>query len=339
MGRPAANSGESVDSPTGIPLFWVVLTIHLTPDDLGRIRFAAAPAPILESVLMLFELRQPRGAPVAATDWPHRVRAEFPESARPLWHLVPNHKIALYFDVLTPDADEGFHLVRHMSRSVLNADLTRLAAQNIGPIPFWLRQFADGDEQVRRTFDRALRDFHGRFVGPEWSGVTNRFHDDVTQRTSVLREHGVATMLNSLSPDMWLDGLTLLGRYPRDRTVRLEGQGLVLVPSAYWTGYPLITWDPQEHSRYVLIYPARAAETDAQSALDALLGGTRAAVLRALHRPHTTSGLAASLRISIASASKHASTLRHAGLVASSRNGPAIEHRITHLGLSLLQRQ
>lgn len=323
----------------GVSLFWIVLTIELTPEDLGRIRFATAPAPILESVLMLFELRQRQTVPVEPTDWRNRVRAEFPESARPLWHLVPNRRIALYFDVLTPDADEGFALVRHMPRSVLNADLARLSAQNIGPIPVWLRQFADGDQQIRRAFDRALRDFHGRFVGPEWTGVTGRFHDDVTHRTAILREHGVARMLDSLSPDLWLDGLTLRGRYPRERTVRLAGQGLVLVPSARWTGHPLLTWDPQEHSRYVLIYPARAVAADTQSALDALLGGTRAAVLRALHRPHTTSGLAENLRISLASASKHATTLRKAGLVASSRNGPAIEHRITRLGLSLLQRQ
>src|SRR5690242_2031474 len=96
MGPRAANSGDSVDSPARMPLFWVVLTIHLTPDDLGRIRFATAPAPILESVLMLFELRQRRSVPVGATDWRHRVRTEFPESARPLWHLAPNRKIALY---------------------------------------------------------------------------------------------------------------------------------------------------------------------------------------------------------------------------------------------------
>jgi hypothetical protein len=35
-----------------------VLTIELGAADLGRVRFAAAPAPLLETVLMLFELRQ-----------------------------------------------------------------------------------------------------------------------------------------------------------------------------------------------------------------------------------------------------------------------------------------
>lgn len=36
-----------------------MLRVELDAEDLGRIRFAQEPAPVLENLLMLFELRQP----------------------------------------------------------------------------------------------------------------------------------------------------------------------------------------------------------------------------------------------------------------------------------------
>jgi hypothetical protein len=75
------------------------------------------------------------------------------------------------------------------------------------------------------------------------------------------------------------------------------------MPSAFWTGHPLITWDPQDKARYVLIYPARlapayafergASHHQAEDPLAMLLGTTRAAVLCALRQPRTTTTLAA----------------------------------------------
>jgi DNA-binding transcriptional ArsR family regulator len=176
--------------------------------------------------------------------------------------------------------------------------------------------------------------------------VTARFHRDVAERTALMRRHGVLAMLSTLSPDLRLRGLTLEGRYPWDRRVRPVGQGLVLMPSAFWTGYPLITWDPQDGCRCVLIYPARRSPSQglgsgtgshpAEDPLATLLGATRAAVLRALCQPHTTTTLARQVEISPASASSHAATLRGAGLIASERHGQTVIHRISDLGSALL---
>ena len=67
-----------------------------------------------------------------------------------------------------------------------------------------------------------------------------------------------------------------------------------------------------------------------------LLGRTRAAILRALTEPRTTTGLARTLEVSGASASEHARTLRRAGLITTRRTGKAVTHLITPLGLRLL---
>jgi DNA-binding transcriptional ArsR family regulator len=320
-----------------------VLRINLGVEDLGRIRFGAAPAPILEMVLMLFELRQrPLLAGGGEGNWRGTVRSAFPATARPLLQLVPSRRRALYLDVLTTDADEAFHLVRDTPRSVHANNLSRIEHMKVAPTPLWLRRYMDGDTEILQALDRALRAFHNTCLAPRWPLVTKLFHHDVAHHTTTFRQHGITAVLNSLSPDLRLNGHTLEGRYPWDREVRLEGQGLVLVPSAFWTGYPLITWDPQDQSRYVLIYPAHRdadQKPGSASALERVLGQTRTAVLRCLWQPRTTGGIARSARISLSSASEQATSLREAGLITSRRHGQAVEHRLTNLGRSLLGEQ
>jgi DNA-binding transcriptional ArsR family regulator len=98
----------------------------------------------------------------------------------------------------------------------------------------------------------------------------------------------------------------------------------------------------------VLIYPAgadpattpRSAPTEAAvpDGLADLLGQTRAAVLVALAGGSTTGELARKLRISPAGASQHATVLRRAGLILSTRRGNSVLHTLTPLGSALLNR-
>jgi DNA-binding transcriptional ArsR family regulator len=322
-----------------------MLRVHLGAEDLGRIRFADAPAPVLESVLMLFELRnrpqtqQARGP----ADWRTTLRTAFPAESRPLLNLAPTRHSVLFLDVLTPDAEQAFQLVRDTSEAVHAGNLERIARMKSVPIPPWLYRYAQGDVKVLDRIDQALRAFHSTCVAPMWSGATSRFHDDITRRMTTVRRFGVAALLSTLNPEMRLNGLTLECRYPFEREVRLNGRGLTLMPSAFWSGRPLLTWDPQDQNRHVLIYPASSGHPGddadgARDALAALLGPTRAAVLRALRgKSTTTSGIAREVGISLPSASEHTATLRGAGLITSQRQGQAMQHHLTHLGHALLQ--
>nr|BFE72548.1 hypothetical protein GCM10020092_058490 [Actinoplanes digitatis] len=78
--------------------------------------------------------------------------------------------------------------------------------------------------------------------------------------------------------------------------------------------------------------PARAEPT---AALAALLGPTRAAVLTLLDVPHSTGEVASALGLAAATASHHLTTLRDAGLVASSRTGRRLRYLRTGLGEQL----
>ena len=325
-----------------------MLRIELSPGDLGLIRFASAPAPVLETVLILSELRN-RSSPGrgGACGWRTRVSAAFPRESRPLLELSPPRRVPCFLDVLTVDAEDAFNAVHDTATTLHAANVARIEKVSSVPVPTWLQRYADGDRAFLAVLDRALRAFHTACLAPQWRGVTNRFYQDVDQRSATTRDFGVSAMLDTLHPGLALNGSTLEGLYPWDRQVHLQGRGLTLMPSAFWTGHPLVTWDPLDPTRQVLIYPAgtgpgRAAgppqDASRGEALSALLGTTRAAALDALRQPRTTSGIADRLNISVSTASAHATALRGAGLVESHRHGMSVEHHLTRLGRALLNR-
>lgn len=328
-----------------------MLTIEFGAEDLGRVRFAAAPAPLLETVLMLFELRQGgreglraggRGRrPGSGPDWREAARSAFAADGRTLLWLAPSARRACQPDVLTPGVEQALCLVQAIPERATRDDADG-AGQLADPDPAWPHRCGGADPVPLADLDRAVRAFHAACLAPRWPQVTAGFQRDVAQRTALMRSRGILAVLGTLSPDLRLSGTTLVGRYPPDRRVRLAGQGLVLMPSVFWTGHPLVTWEPRDSSRPVLIYPAGLAparpsgQHQAGDPLGMLLGATRAAVLRALRQPRTTTALARQVQISPASASGHATTLRAAGLITSERRGQAVVHQITELGTALL---
>ena len=309
---------------------------------------------MLESVLMFFELRNRPHAPqpeLGHDDWRVRVRSRFPDAARPLLNLVLSRDQALLLDVLTPDAEAAFQYAAEL-RADLH-DRKPVARPMPDGIPPKLCSYFRSEPHTVRPIDGVLHTFHKAHLAPYWSPIADRFDDDVDYRTATMRDHGVAAMLESLHPGLRLDGSMLYSPYPGEREVDLSGRGLILMPSMFWTGRPLLTWDPLDPTHNVLIYPAKPAgrlpSTSADklresgngvggpaAALAKLMGPTRAAILSKLRRPDTTTGVARDLGISASSASDHTAALRDAGLITSRRTGQSVEHRLTRLGHSLL---
>jgi len=127
----------------------------------------------------------------------------------------------------------------------------------------------------------------------------------------------------------------------------LGGNGMLMMPSAFWTGPPIFVLDG-ERLPNVLVYAAQpngpASGPDhalppgvaGNDSLAILIGSTRAAVLRALAEPCGTAGLAATTGISAASASEHAKALRDADLVQTRREGRSVRHSLTPLGRTIV---
>jgi DNA-binding transcriptional ArsR family regulator len=162
---------------------------------------------------------------------------------------------------------------------------------------------------------------------------------DRAVRARALLDGGVEALLETLRPAVRWRRPVLETDYPVDQELRLDGRGLLLVPSVFCERTPISLFDPELPP--TLVYPVGddgpPAPGPAAEGVAALIGGTRGAVLWRLgEAAATTSELARVLDISTASASQHASVLRRSGLVVSRRAGNAVIHRITPLGAALL---
>ncbi|MFD5701225.1 ArsR/SmtB family transcription factor, partial [Streptomyces lasiicapitis] len=320
-----------------------MLRIHFTGEDLGRTRMAPGPLPAWETVLSLHRLQRGDGGPQYGR-WRRSVRGELPRAFSPLASLVPPRG---YFpDFLTPAApaaglDEALDLVVSSPREVLRRDLTALAAER-RPTR-WAQAVGHGDPAALRGLGAALRAYHAAAVAPHWEAVREQVDRDHSRLARALLTEGAEAMLARLPPSMRWRNPVLEVDYPVSQDLRLEGRGLLLVPSFFClrTGVTLLHNDATP----VLVHPVEHFLPDTprdpdghRRSLGALLGHTRAAVLEALEEPSTTGELARRVGVLASSASQHTAVLRDTGLVRSVRRGQAVRHSLTPMGIALLRR-
>jgi hypothetical protein len=77
----------------------------------------------------------------------------------------------------------------------------------------------------------------------------------------VLATRGLAALFGTLSEDLARRDHALERYWRTSRTcdLSLNGQGLLILPSALWTGPPLFCIHPEESGGSALIYPVRSA--------------------------------------------------------------------------------
>jgi DNA-binding transcriptional ArsR family regulator len=312
--------------------------------DLLRVRLADVADPMWELVLSV-QMAQAPAVPPPLAGWRQQFGQRLAGAGRgrdamSLLRVLVT-PMGSFPDFLTPpgpmtDLDAGCEGVLCASRTLLTADLAAVFADRAAPT--WVRSLASGDRDVMSEVVRAVRDGHDLLVGPHWAEVRNAVAANSAMRARQLAEHGVGALLANLPGVLSWDGRVLCTRYPEDRTVELNGRGMVLLPSYFCWGNP-ITWLAQELPP-VLVYQALdhrvPSEPTVSNCLVALLGRTRAECLRILLTPRSTTELAEHLGTSIGTASKQAAVLRDTGLVTSDRRGATVLHSTTSLGVTLL---
>jgi DNA-binding transcriptional ArsR family regulator len=321
---------------------------NFTPDDVARTRFMQAPAPVTETVLAMAELR---GFPGAwgrrhrPGRWIREARAAFPATARPLLDLFTPCAIwPDFLDVFASDLEEGLEEVRATPPAVLRWELNYAWQKRADKPPTWVRNLADGDRESVELMVRAVHDLYQAVVAPRWDNAQAAFHADVASRISVLGAGGPEAMFGTLHPRLRWDG-DGLERTGFDGEYSLNGHGMILMPSAFWAGDPVFSLNDGT-SPSVLMYAAQpngplagdgfAADPAAADSLAALVGPTRAAVLRALGKPRGTADLATTVGVSPATASEHAKVLRDASLIETRREGRTVRHSLTALGRTIV---
>ncbi|MBO0822936.1 MAG: helix-turn-helix transcriptional regulator [Actinobacteria bacterium] len=328
----------------------MVLSIHFTSEDLTRTSVAACADPLWEVLLSAYALRD-HHRPLELRLWMQRLRTKQDRMARmrpgahwlsvlaPLGPYVP--------DFLTPDAakdglDAGLEVMLSTPRSRLSTELQRLA--KFVQLPAWVRPIAKGNVAALTDLAEGLRAYHDAAIAPYADLIQASVDADRARRAHSLLDNGLEGMFDGMRPHARWQPPVLEVDYPVDQQLPLAGRGLRLVPSFFCDQIPISLADPDLPP--VLIYPIsrdcrwpQVAAIDGHRPLDALMGATRAATLRALDVDIgvTTTQLARRLGTSPASASRHASVLREAGLTTTHRNGRAVLHILTQLGVTLLE--
>ncbi|RSS78393.1 helix-turn-helix domain-containing protein [Streptomyces sp. WAC06614] len=323
-----------------------MLRIHFSLEDLLSVTFAAEPYPLVELALAMAAWQRDDERAVFGP-WRGRLSRELPGRAvGPLLELLrPDGDNPPFLEPFVRDLDEALAVVREAGTRLTDDELRRVAGRARGPVT-WLRALWDQEAGAWEQLGAALRAGHETVIAPHRDRIRAAFRADVAWRTRLMASHGIKAVLTSTHPDARWDGSVLEVGRPPDYEVRLAGQGLLLMPSVFWTGRPLLAGSAPDGSgggRPVLLYPAltpfplTAGEpAPGPDPLDALLGRTRAAVLQHLVQRRTTTELARDLAISLPSASEHARTLRAAGLITTEREGKAVLHTATGLGVDLL---
>jgi DNA-binding transcriptional ArsR family regulator len=305
----------------------LLLRLHLTPEDLGRVQLAD-PDVMAELVHSAHVLAQGQLGPHYAG-----LGRDVPRAARPLLELVepPDG----FPDFLMPNTgDPGFAARR---AAVLDTSSVRLR-QELGQYygPGWTQDPAE----VRRRLAAAIDAYYESAFRQRWPDLAAIAVDAHAVRARVLASDGLDGLLSNIYPTIsWRRPvLTIACESERgpDVDVRLCGRGLRLKPVTA-LHHPMVADRPGEP--FEITYPARMTRPSptGSRALTALLGRTRAQILRVIDAGATTTQLASRVGVSKPSASEHATVLRESGLIVSDRVGNAVVHRLTPLGTALLR--
>ncbi|MGC7096212.1 ArsR/SmtB family transcription factor [Amycolatopsis lurida] len=292
--------------------------LRFTVEDLARTRIASTVDPVVET-LFAVELLARNGGGDEFAAWRERTHARLGQRGRSLVNLAR---------VVRPVPDL-LSMVEHP-----------------GAVPDPTGKLA---KAKRHNVFSAIHAFHKVAVAPYWPRLRAQIDADTAARGRLILDGGIERFLEILHPTAQWSCPTLSIPSPRDQEVVLDGRGLVLVPSLFLADRPGVLIDTTGDDRPPTLafgVPldraaagglwGTATATETARPLGALVGRTRAAIIRTLTESCTTSELARRINISAAAASQHTAVLREAGLITTHRRLNTALHTLTPLGVALL---
>ncbi|WP_328748972.1 winged helix-turn-helix domain-containing protein [Streptomyces sp. NBC_00285] len=323
-----------------------MLRIHFTEVDLARVRVAREPDPMWEVLSTLHRL-QSRGGRGQFAAWYRTTRAGLHAAglARPVREvLFALYPLGPYLpDFLTPaesedGLDAGLDGILRLPRREILTELQLL--HRFHAPPAWAPRLVQQEERGELT--ELISRFHAVAVAPFGERMDSGIVAHRGLLARVLLADGVEGLLSNLGPRVRWRRPVLEVDYRTDRDLHLRGRGLRLVPTYFSWGTPVALANPDlpPTLSYPLSRPTvpEDALPDDAVPLRALLGGTRARVLRCVADGLTTGELAQAAGVSLSAASRHATVLRDAGLTTSQQIGPTVLHTLTPLGAAVLRR-
>ena len=247
-------------------------------------------------------------------------------------------------DLLTPQPPTGtwsqalrrqLEMVRETPTKAVTTQLM-FSEPTAASMPTELRRAMESDAFARRAAN-GLHLFYKGVLADRWQTLENAVSGEIARRAHTMATMGVGALLGSVHPKArWSgDDLNIDIRY--DFASDFVNTDLVLVPSALGTRLQAQVWDPHDA---VVAFPVTTFGADPRKGLPTLadlLGASRAAILRDLTSPSSTTALAGRLGIAPSTVSYHLGVLLGSGLAARERKGPIVEYRRTDGGDTLLR--
>lgn len=314
------------------------VTWTLRPEDVARIRFAFSP--LWELVASLRTLQDPARQSIHLP-WIKCVRPRLAGlGLAELFALVPASGYLADFltpppDTPLPDFAAELRRVRATSPARAADEVARVRGTDRALIERFRADPAAGIERVAAALEAYWEACFAEF----WPRVYGLLERDVLRRSRQLAQGGARELFAGLDPAVTWTGERLLVDRPWCATGGLHGDGLVLVPSAfYWPSVAVMSAPYQS----MLVYPVLGVGTlwengppPAPGALAALIGRSRAAILLALDEPSTTSALAGRMALTAGAVSQHLGVLSGSGLAVGLRVGKQVVYRRTSTGDAL----
>jgi DNA-binding transcriptional ArsR family regulator len=320
-----------------------MIQLRLSPGDLERLRFAYSPLAEVAESLYVLHCGQ---VPMLHRGWFDQTRARLRRvDTQLLRALVPAPRPHVASFLLSgarepsTSIDVQLAAVARCSMARLQADLEVVWRGEVPPEAKQALQHGGGPRIAE-----ALHEYWQLAIKPFWPQIRAVLDADVAYRAIRLARGGIEALLTDLHPELELAQHAITVQSSAAGSVHdLRGAGLLLVPCVFaWphvmvdidAGNPAsITYAPRGIGE---LWPQNSPAMRSDDELADLLGRTRAAVLRAVALPRSTSDLAAELGQSMPAISAQLTVLRHAGLVSSWRAGRRVLYQLTPLARSVL---
>ncbi|MEV4493736.1 DUF5937 family protein [Micromonospora coxensis] len=303
-----------------------MLRAALSVADLANTRFAVSP--LWEVVASVRIVRHPDRFPIHLP-WARQV---VPRLSSVRWELladlVPDPAVVIPSIVCPPPTTSWPTLELELSALTATApEAVRACLDRMPRTPRLAALYADPEAGLARLAAQ-IRDYAAVALDPYWPRMRMLLEREVLAGARRMAVDGVQGLLNHLDRYVsWDEGTLLVDHVTTSGSVRLDGRGVLLVPS-------VLAW-PRPFSNLVeasgqptLRYPASALATLWEraapapgKALSRVLGRTRAMLLHELEVPSSTTELARRCGLSPGTVSQHLTALRDAGLVGAHRAG------------------
>ena len=329
-----------------------VIRIHLNPATLARTRIAISPLSESVAAVELLYRHGPR-APWPYTAWsehawtvlrtvrrtaPVRLYAQLAEQQ----NLGPTPDVFEPIpEVPAPELAEELEVLRHTPPEVVEEQYGKHFSRGV---PDFLRPYREDRAAAFGALADALEEFWCLAIAPYWPRMRTALDEEVLLRARSLAALGPEPVVASLGGRTVWDSPVLSLPRSKESQVITADQRLLLVPLVFAqdrvgnsTDHPeILRVSYQARGAALLAGSAPALRRDEPDRLVPLVGSRRAAVLRALESPATTSALAVRLGLAASTVSEQLTALVAAGVVQRRRSGRSVLYGLEPAGEVLL---